>query len=84
MKNHISKEGKIDQLKFTAKTDTYVEIKRYMEYRLHLLRDNLESEHDDIETAKLRGRIREIRAFLKTCEPPVLLTSKPKPQHHSE
>ena len=67
-------DAKIDFSKIDRGSPTYHEIKRYLEYRIDLLRRVNDHPADAATTAFNRGKIADILDFIKKCEPKPMTT----------
>lgn len=57
-----------------AQSPLWVKIKAHLEARLDSARLKNDGDLDEVETAKLRGRITELKSFLALDKPPPILT----------
>jgi len=51
-------------------SSAWVKVEAYMERRIESLRIELEKDKGDVETAKIRGRIDELKVFLRVARAP--------------
>ena len=64
--------NKIDHSKLDLSSETYHEVKRYVEVRINQLRLDNDAKADAENTAYTRGKIAEMKSFLDKCEPKVM------------
>jgi GTP1/Obg family GTP-binding protein len=57
-----------------SQTALWQKIKKHLEQRLETARNKNDGDLNEVETAKLRGRITELKSFLALDKPPPILT----------